>query len=165
MDTERIFPPGPYAYLQIPPYTGNPSTPASQPRSSAPTAVSSLTEKFGAIFNTSIASTTPSPITSSAFAPFGQLIQPQPGTTGNDVQPAPDGLHVKYARLADISHTYPADSGAVTGISVFRASPKIGLERGKVFEIRLMERHEFTTQAFIPMGKGTVSCYSDVADV
>jgi allantoicase len=74
-----------------------------------------------------------------------------------DVLPSPDGKTVKYARLADITDTYPSDANAILGVSVFRASPKIGLERGKVFDIRFMERHPYTTQAFIPMGKAEVS--------
>jgi allantoicase len=73
-----------------------------------------------------------------------------------DIQTSPDGKTTKYARLADIVDTYPGDAGAVLGVSVFRASPKIGLERGRVFDIRFMERHPFTSQAFIPMGKAEV---------
>jgi ureidoglycolate hydrolase len=83
-----------------------------------------------------------------------------------DIQAAPDGLTTKYARLANIVNNYPADTGAVTGISVFRATPKVGLERGKVFDIRYMERHPYTSQAFVPMGKGEVSgCESPVSIV
>jgi allantoicase len=54
-----------------------------------------------------------------------------------------------------ISQSYPADS-AVTGISLFRATQKVGLNRGEVFDIRLMERHSYTSQVFIPMGKAEV---------
>lgn len=52
---------------------------------------------------------------------------------------------------------FPADSGAKTAIGVFRSTPKVGLERGKVFDVRLMERHPFSSQVFAPMGKGVVS--------
>lgn len=77
-------------------------------------------------------------MSSAAFAPFGSVI------ALNDA-PVP------------IEHSYPADTGAVTGISVFRATQKVGLERGKEFDVRLMERHPYTSQVFIPMGKAEVS--------
>jgi len=75
-----------------------------------------------------------------------------------DIQTSPDKKTNKYARLADIVKSYPEGSGAVTGISVFRATPKVGLTRGEVFDVRFMERHPYTSQAFIPMGKAEVSC-------
>ena len=103
----------------------------------------------------------PKPLTRDGFAPFGDVLQayPDPKTRweGQDIQPSPDGKTTKYARLADITSTYPADADAVTGISVFRATPKVGLERGKVFDVRFFERHPYTSQAFVPMGKGEVS--------
>ena len=102
----------------------------------------------------------PIPISPAAFAPFGQLILAYPDADSRpasiDAQPSPDGKTVKYARLADILHTYPQGSGAVTGIAVFRSTPKVGLIRGEVFDVRFMERHPYTTQAFIPMGKAEV---------
>ena len=103
----------------------------------------------------------PVPITRENFAPFGQVLQAYPDEKtrweGQDIQVAPDGMATKYARLADITSTYPSDADAVTGISVFRATPKVGLERGKAFDLRYMERHSFTSQAFIPMAKAEVS--------
>jgi ureidoglycolate hydrolase len=103
----------------------------------------------------------PKPLTRDGFAPFGDVLQafPDPKTRweGQDIQVSPDGKTTKYARLADITSTYPADSNAVSGISVFRATPKVGLTRGKVFDVRFFERHPYTSQAFVPMGKGEVS--------
>lgn len=71
------------------------------------------------------------------------------------VQANPVANVEKYCRLADVTSTYP--EAAFTGIGVYRATKKVGLERGRVFDVRLMERHPYTSQAFIPMAKGDVS--------
>jgi len=71
------------------------------------------------------------------------------------VQSNPTANVEKYCRLADVTSSYP--EGAYTGIGVYRATKKVGLERGRVFDVRLMERHMYTSQAFIPMAKGDVS--------
>lgn len=73
------------------------------------------------------------------------------------VQGNPVAKVEKYCRLADVTNTYPEAEGACTGIGVYRATKKVGLERGQVFDVRLMERHKYTSQAFIPMAKGDVS--------
>jgi allantoicase len=103
----------------------------------------------------------PETITPENFSPFGQIIQafPDPSTrkTGMIVQGNPAAKVEKYCRLADVVNTYPKAEGAYTGIGVYRATKKVGLERGQTFDVRLMERHSFTSQAFIPMSKGEVS--------
>ena len=103
----------------------------------------------------------PSPISSEAFAPFGHIIRAYPNSStrpaGTKFQTSPDGKVKEYGRLSDIVQSYPVSTGAVTGISVFRATPRAGLVRGKVFDVRSMERHPYTSQAFIPMGKAEVS--------
>jgi allantoicase len=104
----------------------------------------------------------PLPITPEGFAPFGNIIR---AYTDEDARPATmivqgslkTGKSEKYNRLAHILESYPYDSGAITSIGVYRATKKVGLERGRVFDVRLMERHPYTTQAFIPMGKAEVS--------
>jgi allantoicase len=104
----------------------------------------------------------PETITPENFAPYGQIIQahPDPATRkeGMIVQSNPAANVEKYCRLADVTSTYP--EGAYTGIGVYRATKKVGLERGRVFDVRLMERHMYTSQAFIPMAKGDVSLFN-----
>ncbi|WWD18333.1 allantoicase [Kwoniella shandongensis] len=100
-----------------------------------------------------VSSQTPVPLTATAFKPFGHVITPTPDASHTDFESAPDGKTRKNNRLAPIVSTYPENSGAITGISVFRATKKVGLARGKTFDVRYMERHKYTSQAFIPMGK------------
>ena len=163
-DVEKYTPSTPYAEVQVPAYTAIPpvdthiihahehSSSASEKISNALSSVSKLASSLG------VSTSAPQYVTRDNFAAFGQVISANPDPAsqkpGDDIQVAPDGKTTKYARLADITHSYPADSGAVVGISVFRATPKIGLERGKEFGIKFLERHAYTSQAFVPMGKG-----------
>ncbi|GMK57539.1 hypothetical protein CspeluHIS016_0403730 [Cutaneotrichosporon spelunceum] len=78
----------------------------------------------------------PVPITEELWAPYGELI----GARGSKRSP--------------ITNSYPADQdGACTSIGLFRATPKAGLHRGQLFDVSLLERHIYTSQAFIPLGK------------
>ena len=92
-------------------------------------------------------------ITAEAFAPFGRITQ---------FYPSPETVDLGDYYV-DIVNEYPPEAGAVTGISVFRATPKIGLVRGEEFAIQMMERHPFTSQAFIPMDKGEVKGHTEEA--
>lgn len=158
--------------MQVPPFTASPEpapSKAALPYANGVNGVNGHASAFSTLSNlipslsssASSAAIHPKPLTRGGFAPFGDVLQayPDPKTRweGQDIQPSPDGKTTKYARLADITSTYPADADAVTGISVFRATPKVGLERGKVFDVRFFERHPYTSQAFVPMGKGEVS--------
>lgn len=153
------------AHVQVPAHSLDTSIPAISTliEQKPGSALSRLTSLLPSLPPTSPSSLLiPVPITREAFAPFGQLILAYPNVASRppnmDIQTSPDKKTNKYARLADIVKSYPEGSGAVTGISVFRATPKVGLTRGEVFDVRFMERHPYTSQAFIPMGKAEVSC-------
>ncbi|TFY64094.1 hypothetical protein EVJ58_g2840 [Rhodofomes roseus] len=98
------------------------------------------------------------PLTPEAFAPFGQVIQaysdlnavPSPRSTR--ITGANQGTAVKFHKLALLESAYPADTGATTGLSVYRCKP-IDAQCGH-WDVKLLERHPCTNQAFIPMGCG-----------
>ena len=161
------------AYIRVGPYTaiGSPSPSRAIAKlldgvDEFPTALQRLAALLPSIPSTIHALSHPSdaiipvPITPEAFAPYGQLIWTYPDRSTRpenlDIVVSPDGKIEKLSRLANVLDSYQEASGAVTGIGVFRATPKVGLERGKVFDVRYMERHPYTTQAFIPMGKAEV---------
>ena len=99
------------------------------------------------------------PLTPEAFAPFGQVIQayddlnavPSPRTTR--ITGANQGTAVKFHKLALLESSYPAEAGATTGLSVYRCKPIDVAPNGR-WEVKLLERHPCTNQAFIPMGAG-----------
>ncbi|TXT13405.1 hypothetical protein VHUM_00772 [Vanrija humicola] len=107
-------------------------------------------------FNVYIPPYSPPPVAEEPVAP-AELVRAYPNKAD-----APAGvLHggnpalniAKISWLSNLSESYPADAGAVTAIGVYRATPKPGCDRGKVFDVRYMERHAYTSQAFVPMGK------------
>ncbi|KAF9049979.1 allantoicase [Panaeolus papilionaceus] len=98
------------------------------------------------------------PLTSEAFQPFGQVIQAyNPSSAASSslkVTPANGGTASKFHKLSLLSSSYPENSGATTGISVYRCQPLKDIVNG-VTVLRTLERHSYTSQAFIPMGAGT----------
>ena len=79
------------------------------------------------------------PLTRAAFAPYGDVIEP-------------DGARESYAvnegtatRFHDLARIDPGAGGHLV-VSIFRAEP-----RELPFEIAMLERHPLGTQAFVPL--------------
>ncbi|KAI1814160.1 ureidoglycolate hydrolase [Poronia punctata] len=107
------------------------------------------------------------PLTQTAFSPFGDVISnPSPQNTpftttnnnNNDISSLPfgaslanQGTAIRYGAIApSTSNLYP--SGAATPrISVFICGVR---EEGEKIEIKILERHPFTSQTFIPLAGG-----------
>ena len=97
------------------------------------------------------------PLTPEVFATFGQVIQGY-----GDVNAVPSGVRVtsanqgsahKFHKISLLESSYPADGRATTGLSVYRCQP-IDAKPGGYWDIKILERHLHTNQAFIPMGPG-----------
>lgn len=97
------------------------------------------------------------PLTPEAFVTFGQVIQAyndhNAAPRGTKVTPANGGTASKFHKLSLLSSSYPPEAGATTGLSVYRCQPLGNIVNGKS-ELTVLERHAFTNQAFVPMGKG-----------
>ncbi|TBU33835.1 Allantoicase [Dichomitus squalens] len=101
------------------------------------------------------------PLTPEAFGPFGQVVQayadvnavPDPRHTR--ITGANQGTATKFHKLALFESSYPeaARAQATAGLSVYRCTP-IDVKPGGEWEVKLLERHPCTNQAFIPMGAG-----------
>ena len=79
------------------------------------------------------------PLTSEAFAPFGEVIQKQ----GHYPEEINYGQTRKYARLAGIDTT---DEGGEAAVHIYRSRP-VSLP----FRIEVMENHPLGSQAFMPL--------------
>jgi len=97
------------------------------------------------------------PLTSEAFEPFGQVIQAyvdhDAASLNTRITQANQGTATKFHKLALLSSSYPAKDGATTGLSIYRCQPVKDLPADRTWEITTLERHPFTNQAFIPMGR------------
>ncbi|KIM45234.1 hypothetical protein M413DRAFT_441917 [Hebeloma cylindrosporum] len=96
------------------------------------------------------------PLTSEEFAPFGQVIQAYneiSNAKGIKTTPANAGTATKFHKLSLLASSYTPEAGATTGISVYRCKPLDDVTDG-VTVLKTLERHPFTSQAFIPMGRG-----------
>lgn len=79
------------------------------------------------------------PITAAAFAPYGAVIAVR--TEG--ARGANQGTAVRCDWLVDLQNLRPA---ARLNVATFRCSPKPDLQ------VRLLERHPWSTQMFLPLG-------------
>lgn len=94
------------------------------------------------------------PLTPMAFAAFGQVLmawKPTDAPKDLKVTSANQGTAHKFHLLSRVESSYPDDKIAPTGFSIYRSSPA-GAKLGGVWEVKLLERHPYTNQAFIPMG-------------
>ncbi|KAF5393234.1 hypothetical protein D9757_000742 [Collybiopsis confluens] len=93
------------------------------------------------------------PLTPEAFASYGQVVQAYNDHAatpkGTMITPANAGTASKFHKLSLLTSSYPPTAGGTTGISVYRCQPLKG-----VAMLTMLERHSFTNQAFIPMGRG-----------
>lgn len=95
------------------------------------------------------------PLTAEAFMPFGQVLmawaEPNAAPKGVLVTSANQNTAHKFHNLSQIERSYPAEKSARTGFSVYRSTPA-GAKLGEEWEVKVLERHPCTNQAFIPMG-------------
>ena len=92
------------------------------------------------------------PLTTRAFESYGAVIDGPSSHNpdedgGRRFKIVNQGTAKKYLDLGEILNNYPAEAGARTNVHVYRCDPAAQLP----FEVKLLERHRFTTQAFIPM--------------
>lgn len=106
------------------------------------------------------------PLTSEGFAPFGQVIQAYNEISkakGIKTTPANAGTATKFHKLSLLAESYTPEAGATTGISIYRCKPLEDVADG-VTVLKTLERHPFTSQAFIPMGRGDGDGLSEPGD-
>ncbi|KAJ7072146.1 galactose-binding domain-like protein [Mycena amicta] len=98
------------------------------------------------------------PLTPEAFAPFGQVIQAYGDHAavpkGTKITPANQGTASKFHKLSLVASSYPTDAGATAGLSVYRCSPLEDIAKDGTTVLKVLERHPYTNQGFIPMGRG-----------
>jgi allantoicase len=108
------------------------------------------------------------PLTPEAFSPFGQVIQGYSDLTaapkGTKITPANAGTANKFHKLTLLSSSYPANSNATAGISVYRCQPLANISPDGLSPLTVLERHPYTNQAFVPMGRGVAEGLKETSD-
>lgn len=104
------------------------------------------------------------PLTPEAFAQYGHVIQAYPNPNhvpkGTKVVSANFGSALKFNHLSPITALpHPSDAKATQSpnFSVYHCTPTqaLGGPTNAKFEVRVLERHEYTSQSFIPLGGGS----------
>ncbi|SPO36762.1 related to DAL2 - allantoinase [Pseudozyma flocculosa] len=90
------------------------------------------------------------PLTSAAFAPYGSVIHTPPSSEGAPFRIVNQGTARKYVGLAPVVNNYPPHAPAKTNVHVYHCDP-VPAVGGMPWRVKLLERHRFTTQAFVPM--------------
>lgn len=133
----------------LPSATSDPFAPVSAESSLAPPSSSSpATTSTGIVVHGKFLPA--SPLTTSAFASYGAVVDGPSAHNPDDAKPfkvVNQGTAQKFLNLAEIVNNYPSPAGARTNVHVYRCDPAAKMP----FEVKLLERHRFTTQAFIPM--------------
>ncbi|RDB25286.1 putative allantoicase [Hypsizygus marmoreus] len=128
--------------------------------SSVDAAVSTAQETQSAVSTSTTTTIVPVlPLTPEAFAPFGQVIEAYnddaAAPKGTKITPANGGTARKFHKLSLLESAYSPDVGATAGISIYRCQPLKEVAGDGTVELKVLERHQFTNQAFIPMGQGS----------
>ena len=86
------------------------------------------------------------PLTQASFAGYGDVIGQQADKPFKVVN---QGTAQKYERLSDVISLYPASANAKSSIHVYRCE---GVSKTSL-PVKVLERHQFTKQAFLPLSK------------
>lgn len=104
------------------------------------------------------------PLTPEAFAPYGYVIQAYPNPhhvpKGTKVVTANFGSALKFNHLSPITALpHPSDANALQSpnFSVYHCTPtqELGGPSNAKFEVSVLERHEYSSQSFLPLGGGS----------
>lgn len=95
------------------------------------------------------------PLSADDYKSYGQVIQAFDAVTpgGLKVTPANGGTAQKFHKLSPVISSYPFGAGATAGISVYRCQPLQDIQEDST-PLTVLERHAYTSQAFIPMRSG-----------
>lgn len=90
------------------------------------------------------------------FEKYGKVICP-PSQGGSDMRaskPVNQGTAVKLMDLAEIKNLYPPAETSTTNVHIYVSSPTTLKQNALPFDVKVLERHRYTTQMFLPMAPG-----------
>ncbi|KAI9279081.1 ureidoglycolate hydrolase-domain-containing protein [Sporodiniella umbellata] len=94
---------------------------------------------------------TADPLTTESYQPYGDVIHPKGALNATE---ANQGTASKFHNVAQVINQFPQGDGK-PNLCIFRCQPTQQLP----FTVKLLERHPYSTQAFIPMTSGGTRGY------
>lgn len=100
------------------------------------------------------------PLTPESFAPFGGVISADHQIKNVEQSSANYGTAIKIKKVTPVVNAYdkaPSQIEPTPNWNIYRCSPPVELiedigQRRKKYTSKVLERHPFTTQTFVPMG-------------
>lgn len=109
-----------------------------------------------------------SPLTEDGFRSFGSVIQ-YPSSRSKDALPANQGTALKIPSIClsvNSYHLAPSKREAAATTNLFICYPRElrrEADTAEIFDVQILERHNYTTQTFVPLGldsgKAAAACY------
>lgn len=111
------------------------------------------------------------PLTKEAFGPFGSVVSPDSEVENltSSQRNANQGTAIKILKISELDNTFPPQYGIrCSNCNLFRCFPQPHLKQcfrdgspTTIFhDIKVLEKHPFSTQTFIPMGRSVDSGYA-----
>ncbi|CDO95197.1 unnamed protein product [Kluyveromyces dobzhanskii CBS 2104] len=120
-------------------------------------------------------SISPIPLSVASFGKFGSIVSPDEEISKLDSSQknANQGTAIKISKVSNISNQFSENHGVKNpNCNLFRCFTKLPLQKSFKccdsdnlsdslhYEIKVLEKHPFSTQTFIPMGRATASGYA-----
>lgn len=108
------------------------------------------------IDTSSITSTVKVKRTYEGFEKYGVAVNADHLKNSVKVEEANQGSALKFVKVAPCENHYnkaPSGHAATTNWNIFRASVQPEKWEGKVYNLTVLERHPYSTQTFVPMGR------------
>lgn len=96
------------------------------------------------------------PLTPDNFAPFGGVISSSHQLEKVQSSSANYGTATKLYKVSPVTNNYekaPSHEPATCNWNMFRCTPPTHLINGNIYHSKVLERHPYSTQTFVPMGR------------
>ncbi|KAJ1653438.1 hypothetical protein IWQ61_006432 [Dispira simplex] len=101
------------------------------------------------------------PLSQDTYEPYGQIVYSPTPSSGRRVQRANQGTARRYNHVVELENHRSEPSSSLSGIPavpnlcIFQCDPQ--WQSGGQFHVRVLERHQHSTQCFMPIAQPTTT--------